>query len=155
MGSGPTEESPVRKGMRFLNAGSSAQHAVKPNRNVSLEQRRVDFRAKQGEQVAGAPSSLKGFSKAFFKARRGRVWLVGANFRVSESFVLASVHVVGSQLLLESSSRRRVTVCAAGVYLRVDGKAHSLKDESPEMGSPAYFRLWATFLKQKKTKYKK
>ena len=37
-----------------------------------LEQRKVYFRAKQGEFVAYAqktPNSLKGFSKAFLKAR--------------------------------------------------------------------------------------
>lgn len=58
----------------LLNANSCPQHTARPNeqKHWSLEQRKIYFRAVQGEWVAHAPkspNSWKGFSKPLLKVR--------------------------------------------------------------------------------------
>ena len=87
---------PTRKTEKVLtNAGLCAQPTVRPNKPKlwSLEQRKFYCRAMQGEQAPQIPNSPKGFSKALLKQGEGGAWLVVADFLVSASFVLTSVHV--------------------------------------------------------------
>ena len=77
-------------------------------------------------------------AKHFQRQDEGGVWLVVANFLVSESFVLAAALL--GQVTCKPPNKAVVILCSVAFYLHMNGR---LKARAPRIGCPAYFRLYA------------
>ena len=66
------------------------------------------------------------------------MWLVVANFLVSDSFVLVAVHLGQVTMFLQTSNKTNAVLCSATFYLYMNGL---LKVRALRIGYPVYFRL--------------
>ena len=132
------------------NARSYAQSMVKPNKPKyqSLEQRKVYYRAMQGEGglCPQNPKPSKNFSR-LVKGQQGRSVISCCKLLGVESLCCCSCPRNNVPFYLQQDKCNlscSVIVCLGSVifYLYMDG---FFKVKALRMGSPVCFRLWAAF----------
>ena len=79
--------------------------------------------------------------QASFIPKGEGMWLVGVNFLVSESSVLAAVHVGRFMMSVLTSYKINVILYSATFYLCKNGSVIPLKIRALRMGYPVYFKL--------------
>ena len=97
-----------------------------------------------------SPELPRGFQQSIFKGKvkEGHGWLVQTSL-VSESFVLAAVHVGQVTMFLKTSNKTNIILCSATLYLYMNEKCYALKGQSLENGLPCIFQAIGNILNWK------